>query len=704
MKRSDSNSSLLLSITLFFHNLFFYCFKLFYTIYLRLSQWAWTDRDKFLAESLASAYLEHPNIVPIHDIQQNDNDEILLAMKLVKGTSWKQLLYPKTEEEKEKAKKYSQQTHLQILVNVCNAISYAHSKGIVHCDLKPENIMIGDFGEIYVMDWGIAVDVTDNIDDKRTFHKSSITEPMGTPCYMSPELAEGRGQDISYATDIYLLGGILYEILHKKPPRKEKSLWLTLLAAKKGKMPVFDRAIPEELIKICQQALAKNATQRPQNVNSFRIAIEDYFKHYESIIITQKAEKILEKCTDKKARGMKKTQLYEMYTKAITGFEQAINLWQENENAQKSLLKAHNLYTKSAIANDDFGIAKTQIEHLHETKERKALQKKISKKEAVKFGISIVVKFAQFGILSIFILMSSIIIAPFFVNVKDIENIDYLMIPLTVMICFVTKSTEEAIKAKTQHTANIWINTIISSFLCYICVGVSPIWASKYSILLGKYSTVLFWIATITFYIFMMLLYSRTWIKVSFSKRLSIVLTQIGPLISFITILVLFEIISNVFTISILQSKIIMLVITTLFSSIGAGKTVEFIVKCKQPWWKQVLFIIPMVLSVAIFCAALTICFVLLVSATGGEGAQAILALTVIFGGPLIGILSIIIFYNLYFRIYNVWPKKYRFKEKFWMMLYHVFVFFSLQAFYLTGIFLFSTKGKALLQSIKNYF
>ncbi|MEK7486284.1 MAG: protein kinase, partial [Planctomycetota bacterium] len=100
-------------------------------------------QERFIAEAVATAFLDHPNIVPIYDLGKDEFGEMMISMKLVKGLTWKALLRPKTQEEKQKAQKYSLKNHLEILITVCNAIAFAHSKNIVHNDLKPENIIIG---------------------------------------------------------------------------------------------------------------------------------------------------------------------------------------------------------------------------------------------------------------------------------------------------------------------------------------------------------------------------------------------------------------------------------------------------------------------------------------------------------------------------------------------------------------------------------
>lgn len=195
--------------------------------------------QKFISEAWTTSYLEHPNIIPVYDIDSDEDGELLLAMKLVKGITWKDVLY--FDYKNIPAKDFLDK-HLRILLDVCNAIAFAHSKNIIHNDLKPSNIMIGEFAEVLVMDWGIAVDVSDN-QEKRALANNDIHHAMGTPSYMAPELAEGKGNDISPATDIYLLGGILYEILMKKPPHAKDSVMMCLVSALKAEKPVFSASM-----------------------------------------------------------------------------------------------------------------------------------------------------------------------------------------------------------------------------------------------------------------------------------------------------------------------------------------------------------------------------------------------------------------------------------------------------------------------------
>lgn len=331
-------------------------------------------KDKFISESLVTAYLDHPNIVPVYDLGQNENQEVFLAMKLVGGTEWKNLLNPKTAEDKKLAAKYNTEDHLGILLNVCNAVAYAHSKKIVHNDLKPSNVMVGEFGEVLVMDWGIAVDIRDRDergDEVMTMHRSLVKSPMGTPHYMPWELAEGAGASIGPWTDVYLLGGILYHILVKTPPHRGGTLE-ALVSAITGKLPSFPDVIPRELQQICAKALSKEISQRYQSVSDFQKAIHGYLQHSESLVISQKARNVLDECLQveqKLLQEKERNNIYAKFAQAVSGFEQALDLWHNNEDAVRGQYEARLAYANLALVNEDFGLADAQIAPVVETAE-----------------------------------------------------------------------------------------------------------------------------------------------------------------------------------------------------------------------------------------------------------------------------------------------------------------------------------------------
>ncbi|MDF1666501.1 MAG: protein kinase, partial [Planctomycetota bacterium] len=349
--------------------------------------------DRFASEARVTGDLDHPNIVPVYDLSNDGTGEIQLAMKLIGGVEWKQLLHPENVKHVEAAKDLTIEDHLRTLLNVCNAVAFAHSRNIVHCDLKPENVMIGDYGEVFVMDWGIALDIRDpsTLDASNkplAQHSSTVTSPRGTPIYMPPELAEGDGEKIGPWTDVYLLGAILHEVLTGLAPHGGGSTSLThvLLAACRSKPPTFDEAVPVELQDICTKALEADETKRYQSILAFKKAIEDHLSHRESLRISTEAERVLKSCQkifkdslEASDRHQSRDQLYADFSEAVAGFHQATILWEENPEAKEGQYEARIAFAESALANDDLGLAEAQVSRLPpERKEAIALTASIN--------------------------------------------------------------------------------------------------------------------------------------------------------------------------------------------------------------------------------------------------------------------------------------------------------------------------------------
>jgi len=189
---------------------------------------------RFIEEAQITGQLEHPSIVPVHELGVDSNGNVFYTMKLVKGMTLKEIVNGVIDGRPEVIHKYPLGILLNIFLKACDAIAFAHTKGVVHRDLKPENIMVGDYGEVLVMDWGLAKIVAEQTvrkrgdvrpEDERTAIESLRSdeggsgldtldgEIMGTPAFMAPEQALGRVDEIDMRTDIYALGAILYKIL-----------------------------------------------------------------------------------------------------------------------------------------------------------------------------------------------------------------------------------------------------------------------------------------------------------------------------------------------------------------------------------------------------------------------------------------------------------------------------------------------------------
>jgi eukaryotic-like serine/threonine-protein kinase len=182
-------------------------------------------RRRMLREAQIIARLEHPGIVPVHDVGILPDGRVYYAMKLVRGKRLDEYVREVTS-SKDRLRKFR---------SVCDAVAFAHSHGVVHRDLKPQNIMIGSFGEVLVLDWGVAkivrgpqpgfseadtLPLSPNknnqlVSDDNTTHGTVI----GTPNYMSPEQARGDNRVVDERSDVYSLGAILYFLLTERPPR-----------------------------------------------------------------------------------------------------------------------------------------------------------------------------------------------------------------------------------------------------------------------------------------------------------------------------------------------------------------------------------------------------------------------------------------------------------------------------------------------------
>jgi len=156
-------------------------------------------RNRMVREAQIIARLEHPGIVPVHDVGTLADGRIFYAMKYVRGNRLDEYA----------AQGASLRDRLRKFQSVCDALAFAHAHGVIHRDLKPQNIMIGSFGEVLVLDWGVA--------KIRDIPCESVGTVVGTKHYMSPEQARGEIDQIDERSDIYALGAVLYFLLTDQP-------------------------------------------------------------------------------------------------------------------------------------------------------------------------------------------------------------------------------------------------------------------------------------------------------------------------------------------------------------------------------------------------------------------------------------------------------------------------------------------------------
>ena len=238
--------------------------------------------QRFVSEARITGQLDHPNIPPVYDLGTNADGQIYFVMKKVVGQSLRDLLKPGRESARARLElqaEWPRHRMLSIFAQVCNGVAYAHDRGVLHRDLKPANIMLGDFGEVLVMDWGLARLSGDPSTEQPlavdTGHSFGTMEgsALGTPGYMAPEQARGELLRLGPATDVWSLGAILYEILTWQKAFDAPSVLALLEVAARSK-PVDPRErspelrVPDELVEICAKAM------QPEPEDRFSTAVE----------------------------------------------------------------------------------------------------------------------------------------------------------------------------------------------------------------------------------------------------------------------------------------------------------------------------------------------------------------------------------------------------------------------------------------------
>ncbi|MEO2045876.1 MAG: serine/threonine-protein kinase [Pirellulales bacterium] len=242
------------------------------------------QRARFLREARVTAQLQHPNTVPVYELGHDNGGNPYFTMKKISGETLRDILESQIAGNREALETYNLDRQLGLLIQVCNALAYAHDHGVVHRDVKPENIQIGKFGEVMLLDWGVAkVWAMPEDHAQITMEHEELTavgQRPGTPLYMSPEQVRGNGQ-IDERTDVYSIGCVLYEILTLKEPLRGKKINETfdMIINQRPIAPATRaplRLIPETLGKICLRALEKDPDQRFPTMLSLITALRDF--------------------------------------------------------------------------------------------------------------------------------------------------------------------------------------------------------------------------------------------------------------------------------------------------------------------------------------------------------------------------------------------------------------------------------------------
>lgn len=351
------------------------------------------DLELFAREAAITARLEHPHIIPVHDLGLGPDGMPLLAMKLVRGTPWCDLL--KADHQLTVRERLAQ--HLPILVDVAQAVAFAHARGIIHRDLKPSQVMVGRHGEVYLMDWGIACSFdTGPRPDASDQHSTAFAamdvsmapNPAGTTAYMAPEQTEKSGARLGPWTDVWLLGAMLYEILTRRPPYPFPRSSDSFIAAARGvveppSLRIAQRNtgepsdVPPEIEQLCMDCLQPEIGKRLPSAEAFIERLRDYqsgaSRREESRVLTAQATEAF--------RQIGPGDDYDMLENCDRTLSRAIALDPENAEAIAAKQKTVGLLADEAIERGDLHLARVQAGRVHDQTVRANLLKRISANE-----------------------------------------------------------------------------------------------------------------------------------------------------------------------------------------------------------------------------------------------------------------------------------------------------------------------------------
>ncbi|WP_146582232.1 protein kinase domain-containing protein [Neorhodopirellula pilleata] len=335
-----------------------------------------SSRSRFLTEARVIGSLDHPNVIALHDLCVDEHGQLFYSMKRIDGTSWNQQIADRSVED-----------NLTILLRVADAIRYAHSRGLIHRDLKPENVMLGRFGEALVADWGLAIRVEDtrrhanatggeagadgnqaNANERPLAMIGASTAIGGTPAYMAPEQALGDIVAIDHRTDVYLLGGILYQILTGQTPHHGRNLLECIHAAANNRIEPTD--VEGELIDAALKAMATDPNDRFTSVEEFVAAIKDHRTHQESERLVRRAIRRVWP-TDPASVP---SDPYEQFRVGEALLHEALALWPENQRATTMLVRTQLEFARFAADQGDLDLSMRLFESAGEGESEAAMR------------------------------------------------------------------------------------------------------------------------------------------------------------------------------------------------------------------------------------------------------------------------------------------------------------------------------------------
>ncbi len=290
--------------------------------------------DALIHEARTTGGLEHPSVIPIYALARDSAGLPAVVMKRVEGVAWRELVHDARHPAWAKLAPDRDRLafHVEVLAQVCNAVAHAHQRGVLHRDVKPANVLLGELGEVYLADWGVAL--------KKSEAGSTPTRLVGTPAYLAPEMVTGDARMVDERTDVFLLGATLYELLTGAPPHVGTGLREVLRHAFECPEPALFPDAPPLLAAACKKAMAADPGKRFTSATGLRDELRRWLQHRGATELAAAARRRLEQLEAMSALTTdtaEQRRWYTLVSECRFGFKQALESSPDHAEARDGL-------------------------------------------------------------------------------------------------------------------------------------------------------------------------------------------------------------------------------------------------------------------------------------------------------------------------------------------------------------------------------